>query len=146
MAKKDEIAYKVVNHFDKYHPYLLVVDDNATNRKVASEILKKSGCEVITADSGQKAIKLVQASLLDKPFDIIFMDIQMPGMSGFEATVLLLQHPAAGRASIKVLARPANAFHTGHARYLAVGLNDCLAEPFEEAELYAKLQKLLRRP
>ena len=44
MAKKDEIIFKVVNHFDKYHPYLLVVDDNDTNRKVASEILKKSGC------------------------------------------------------------------------------------------------------
>ena len=50
------------------------------------------------------------------------------------------------RASIKVLARPANVFHTDHAHHLAADLNDCLAKPFEEAELYAKLQKLLRRP
>ena len=79
-------------------------------------------------------------------FDVVLMGIQMPGMSGFEATVLLRQHPEAGRASIKILTRPSNVFHTGHARHLAAGLNDCLAKPFEEAELYAKLQKLLRRP
>ena len=70
----------------------------------------------------------------------------MPGMSGLEATVLLRQHSEAGRASIKVLARPANALHTVYARYLAIDLNNYLTKPFEEAELYAKLQKLLRRP
>lgn len=43
-----------------------------------------------------------------------------------------------------MLARPANAFYTDHARCLIADLNDCLAKPFEEAKLYAKLQKLLR--
>eukprot|EP00388_Colpodella_angusta_P007712 GDKJ01021594.1.p1 GENE.GDKJ01021594.1~~GDKJ01021594.1.p1 ORF type:complete len:463 (-),score=98.44 GDKJ01021594.1:657-2045(-) len=86
MAKKDEVAFQVLGHFSDITPYILLVDDNATNRKVASEIMRKAGCEVITADSGKKAIALVEASLLEKPFDVIFMDIQMPEMDGVETT------------------------------------------------------------
>ena len=121
---------------------MLLVKDNEINRMLTAWAMQAWGIEVTETVGGAEVVQLFN----EQAFGVVLMDIQMPGMSGFEATVLLLQHPAAGRASIKVLARPANAFHTGHARYLAVGLNDCLAKPFEEAELYAKLQKLLRRP
>ena len=73
------------------------------------------------------------------------MDIQMPGMSGLEATALIRQHPEPGRARVPVLALTANAFHADHERYLAADMDDCLAKPFEEAELYAKLRQLLAR-
>ena len=55
-----EIA--LANFFSDYHPKVLLVDDNAVNRKVASEILRKSGCIVTTADSGPAAISEVQKS------------------------------------------------------------------------------------
>ncbi len=136
MAKKDEPVYKVVNHFDTYHPYLLVVDDNATNRKVASEILRKSGCEVITADSGQKAIKLVQASILDKPFDIIFMDIQMPEMDGIETTQILRQNNAN---LPPIIAMTAYAMKEDRDRFMANGMNDYVPKPIRAEVLVRKV-------
>jgi PAS domain S-box-containing protein len=136
MAKKDEPAYQVVNHFQEYHPYLLVVDDNATNRKVASEILRKSGCEVITADSGQKAIDLVKASILEKPFDIIFMDIQMPEMDGVETT----QHLRDLKVSLPpIIAMTAYAMKEDRDRFLANGMNDYVPKPIRAEILVRKV-------
>ena len=142
MAKKDEPVYKVVNHFDTYHPYLLVVDDNATNRKVASEILRKSGCEVITADSGQKAIKLVQASILDKPFDIIFMDIQMPEMDGIETTQILRQNNAN---LPPIIAMTAYAMKEDRDRFMANGMNDYVPKPIRAEVLVRKVAEWVNK-
>jgi PAS domain S-box-containing protein len=136
MAKKDEPIFKVLNHFDTYHPYLLVVDDNATNRKVASEILKKSGCEVITADSGQKAIKLVQASILDRPFDIIFMDIQMPEMDGVETTQILRNN---NKNLPPIIAMTAYAMKEDRDRFMANGMNDYVPKPIRAEVLVRKV-------
>ena len=136
MAKKDEPVYKILNHFDTYHPYLLVVDDNATNRKVASEILRKSGCEVITADSGQKAIKLVQASILDKPFDIIFMDIQMPEMDGIETTQILRNN---NTNLPPIIAMTAYAMKEDRDRFMANGMNDYVPKPIRAEVLVRKV-------
>ena len=116
---------------------MLLVEDNQIKRMLAAW-----GIEVTEVMGGVEAVQLFN----EQAFDVVLIGIQMPGMSGLEAPVLLRQHPEAGRASNKILARPANVFHIDHAHYLAAGLNDCLAKPFEEAELYAKLQKLLRRP
>jgi PAS domain S-box-containing protein len=136
MTKKDEPIFKVLNHFDTYHPYLLVVDDNATNRKVASEILKKSGCEVITADSGQKAIKLVQASILDRPFDIIFMDIQMPEMDGVETTQILRNN---NTNLPPIIAMTAYAMKEDRDRFMANGMNDYVPKPIRAEVLVRKV-------
>ena len=102
---------------------VLLVEDNQINHVVAAW-----GIEVTEVVGVAEAVQLSNELV----FDVVLMGIQMPGMSGLEAIVLL--------------ARPVNVFHTGHARYLAAGLNDCLVKFFEETELYAKLQKLLRRP
>ena len=142
MLKKDEPVYKVLNHFDTYHPYLLVVDDNATNRKVASEILRKSGCEVITADSGQKAIDLVKASMIDKPFDIIFMDIQMPEMDGIETTQILrdthVNLPP-------IIAMTAYAMKEDRDRFMANGMNDYVPKPIRAEILVRKVAEWVSR-
>jgi PAS domain S-box-containing protein len=142
MSKKDEPVYKVLNHFDTYHPYLLVVDDNATNRKVASEILRKSGCKVITADSGQKAINLVKDSILDKPFDIIFMDIQMPEMDGIETTQILrdthINLPP-------IIAMTAYAMKEDRDRFMANGMNDYVPKPIRAETLVRKVAEWISR-
>ena len=142
MAKKDQSVYQILNHFDTYHPYLLVVDDNSTNRKVASEILRKSGCEVITADSGQKAIQLVQASILDKPFDIIFMDIQMPEMDGIETTQILRQN---NTNLPPVIAMTAYAMKEDRDRFMANGMNDYVPKPIRAEVLVRKVAEWVNR-
>ena len=96
---------------------------------------------VTEAVSGFEGVQLID----QQRFDLVLMDIQMPGMNGLEATALIRQHPDPVRARIPLLALTANAFRTDHDRYRAAGLDDCLAKPVEEAELYAKLVNLLNR-
>jgi len=120
---------------------VLLVEDNDINRMVASWTMQAWDVVVTEAEGGAEALQLFE----EQPFDIVLMDIQMPGMSGLEATALLRQHPDARRARIPVLALTANAFQTDHERYLAADMDDCLAKPFEEPELYAKLMLLLNR-
>ena len=120
----------------------LLIEDNEINRMVAAWTMQSWGIEVLEAESGPEGLHLLET---EAPFDVVLMDIQMPGMSGVEATTLLRQNPDPIRASVPVLALTANAFRSDHERYLAAGLNDCLAKPFEEPELYAKLCQLLNR-
>ena len=120
----------------------LLIEDNEINRMVAAWTMQNWGIEVLEAESGPDGLHLFET---EAPFDVVLMDIQMPGMSGVEATTLLRQNPDPIRASVPVLALTANAFRSDHERYLAAGLNDCLAKPFEEPELYAKLRRLLNR-
>ena len=120
---------------------VLLVEDNEINRMVAAWTMQAWGIEVTEAEGGAEAVALFN----QQAFDLVLMDIQMPGMSGLEATALLRQLPGAACAHTPVLALTANAFHTDHERYLAAGMDDCLAKPFEEAELYAKLRQLLKR-
>lgn len=68
---------------------VLLVDDNAINRKVASEMLKKIGLEVMLAESGKKAIHLAENNY----FDVILMDVQMPEMNGIEAMKTIKKLP-----------------------------------------------------
>ncbi|GAA4021024.1 hypothetical protein GCM10022409_00770 [Hymenobacter glaciei] len=121
---------------------VLLIEDNEINRMVAAWTMQNWGIEVVEAETGFNGLDRFEN---DGPFDAVLMDIQMPGMSGVEASAHLRQHPDPVRASVPILALTANAFRSDHERYLAAGLNDCLAKPFEEPELYAKLRKLLHR-
>src|SRR5690606_24953277 len=77
----------IENVFKDINPVILLVDDNAVNRKVANEILVKSGCTVDLAESGFQAIEKVDAQMIaGKNYDIIFMDIQMPDMDGVQTS------------------------------------------------------------
>ena len=121
---------------------VLLIEDNEINRMVAAWTMQNWGIEVIEAETGPDGLERFEH---DGPFDAVLMDIQMPGMSGVEASACLRQHPDPVRASVPILALTANAFRSDHERYLAAGLNDCLAKPFEEPDLYAKLRRLLHR-
>ncbi len=76
------IAFKKPSTFENMSLRVLVVDDNLINQKVASGLLGKIGCETRVAGDGQTALDLIAR----EPFDLVFMDCQMPDMDGFEAT------------------------------------------------------------
>jgi CheY-like chemotaxis protein len=118
----------------------LLVEDNDINRFVARRTMEEWGVVVTEAVDGRQGVQKFEQDR----YDVVLMDIQMPGMSGLEATTLLRAHADPVRAGIPILALTANAFRADHEKYLAVGMNDCLAKPFDEAILYAKLLRLLR--
>lgn len=139
-----EIA--LANFFSTYHPNVLLVDDNAVNRKVASEILRKSGCIVTTADSGPAAIREVEmretAENKDeyKGFDVIFMDIQMPDMDGVEATRRL--RTQFGKNLPTIVAMTAYSMKEDRERFISQGLDDYIAKPIRAQSLVAKVKEL----
>ncbi|RPD46410.1 response regulator [Hymenobacter sediminis] len=118
---------------------VLLVEDNEINRDVARMLLEEWGVEVDEAENGQVGVEMLQHQL----YDAVLMDIQMPGMSGLEATAVIRQLPDPARANVPILALTANAFRADNARYLAAGMNACLTKPFEEADLYQHLESLL---
>lgn len=117
---------------------VLLVEDNDINRQVAQLILANYGVVVDAAPDGAAALRLFG----EQRYDLILMDIQMPGMSGLEVTAQIRQHADSGRARTPVIALTANAFQKANEQYLAAGMDDCLTKPFEEAELLAEMSAL----
>jgi len=70
-----------------HHGNLLVVDDNEMNRDMLSRRLSRQGHTVVTAENGQKTLELIE----QQPFDVILLDIMMPGISGIEVLKLIRQ-------------------------------------------------------
>ncbi|MBH8570852.1 response regulator [Microvirga sp. STS02] len=118
---------------------VLLVEDNAVNREVAQLLLEAHGVTVDEAASGLEALELFEINR----YDVVLMDIQMPGMNGLEATARIRAHADARRAATPILALTANAFRADAEKYHAAGMNDTLPKPFDEAELLSKLASLI---
>ncbi|MGI4739491.1 MAG: response regulator [Janthinobacterium lividum] len=120
---------------------VLLAEDNPVNRTVARLHLQQWGMLVEEAEDGLTAHHLLE----QHTYDIVLMDIQLPGMSGVEVSQHLRRHPDAQRATTPILALTANSFRRENEQYLAAGLDDYLTKPFAEEQLYAKLTALLHR-
>ena len=118
---------------------VLLVEDNAVNREVAQLLLEGHGVLVDGVASGFEALELFETNR----YDVVLMDIQMPGMNGLEATARIRAHADEQRAATPIIALTANAFRADAKKYAAAGMNDTLPKPFEEAELLAKLAALI---
>lgn len=119
---------------------VLLVEDNEVNQKVATKMLSKLGCHFEIAWNGEEALELLTQS----HFDIVLMDLQMPVLDGFEAT-LRLRHEAAYARNrhTPVIVLTAHATNEHRKRCFEVGGSDYLTKPLRLAELRAALQKWL---
>jgi two-component system, sensor histidine kinase len=119
------------------HARVLVVDDNEINLKVASRSLQAMGCTTSTATDGKAALDLAAHG----NFDLVLMDMQMPGMDGLEATRCLRLE--ARTASLPILALTANAMQGDEQRCLDAGMDGYMKKPVRTADLQRCLRKHL---
>ncbi|MBF0417740.1 MAG: response regulator [Magnetococcales bacterium] len=119
---------------------VLVVEDNDINQQVAREILEHFGVQVTIVGDGQAAIEAVQA--MDPPFSMIFMDVQMPVMDGYQATRAIRRLPSGH--SLPVVAMTANAMSGDRERSLEAGMDDHLVKPIEIAALKGCLVRWIK--
>ena len=114
---------------------ILVVEDNDMNRRVAMELLQDRGYEVECAGGGVEAIRLARKSLdQGRPFGLVLMDLRMPDMDGFEASLALKR--VAGFADTPILAMSADISADIGKRASESGIGECLAKPIEPEILF----------
>lgn len=115
--------------------HILLVDDNSINQEVANEFLLDVGMVVTIASSGQECLTALQHG----SFDLVFMDIQMPGMDGLEATRRIRQD--CQYKDLPIIAMTAHAMSGDKDKSLAAGMNDHITKPIDQAVLYQTLKE-----
>jgi CheY-like chemotaxis protein/HPt (histidine-containing phosphotransfer) domain-containing protein len=145
---------------------ILLVEDNAINQEVASEILSSAGIIVETADNGRKAVEAVQKA----SYDAVLMDVQMPEMDGLEATRIIRKKEERSRVTsyelrvgeklseesepatrnpqpathIPIIAMTAHAMEGDREKCIEAGMDDYIAKPVEPEDLFSKLDKWVK--
>ena len=118
---------------------ILLAEDNVINRVLATAILEKLGHTLAHAANGREAVELASA----QAFDLIFMDVQMPEMDGFEATRRLREEEqASGGQHRTIVAMTAHAMTGDRERCLVAGMDDYISKPLQKAELLAMLERI----
>ena len=118
---------------------VLLAEDNAINQTIAVRVLEKRGCGVTVAENGQAALH----AYATQSFDLILMDIQMPGMDGLEATAAIREKEISTGAHIPIIAMTAHALKGDRERCLAAGMDGYVSKPIRTAELFAAIENAM---
>nr|WP_121270626.1 PAS domain S-box protein [Pedobacter schmidteae] len=118
---------------------VLVVDDNEINVLIAKRILGKFGLDIDAAFNGEEAIEKVQAN----SYDLIFMDIKMPGIDGFETTRQIRRMSGDYFRTIPIIALTASTLHNEYSKFKASGMNGHILKPFKPEEIRSLLSSYL---
>lgn len=136
---------KNVDNLKKAHfkdKRVLLVDDNELNREIAGELLEMTGITVEMAENGQEAVDKFLASKAGY-YGLIFMDIQMPVMNGYNAALTIRSQPRADARSIPIIAMTADAFAEDVKKARSSGMDEHIAKPLDIDKLVKVLQKWL---
>ncbi|MBX7144900.1 MAG: response regulator [Oligoflexia bacterium] len=113
---------------------VLLAEDNVVNQMLAMRLLQKRGCEVVVATNGQEAVQHFTENA-SPDFDLVFMDCQMPLLSGYEATGQIREWEKRRGSHIPIVAVTANALEGDRERCIRAGMDDYLSKPFKPHEL-----------
>ena len=118
---------------------ILLAEDNAINQEIALELLNLFGFSADTAVNGREAVE----AALNKDYDLILMDIQMPEMDGFEATRQIRASGKPGAETIPIIAMTANAMESDKEKSREAGMNDHVSKPIDPSLLYSTMRRWL---
>ena len=118
---------------------ILLAEDNLVNQRLAVGLLEMRGHSVVVASDGKQAL----AALEREPFDLMFMDVQMPEMSGFEATVWIRAQEKETGKHLPIIAMTAHALKGDRERCLASGMDGYVSKPILSAELFRVIDETL---
>jgi two-component system cell cycle response regulator DivK len=117
---------------------ILVVEDHEENRRIMRDLLTSAGFEMIEALTGEDGVRAAEA---ERP-DLILMDIQLPGLDGYEATRRIKANPALR--SIPIIAVTSYALSGDEVKAREAGCDDYVAKPFSPRALLAKVRERLK--
>ncbi len=134
-APKDTRANALL---EPHRGHVLVVEDHPVNQKVARRFLERLGCRVVLANDGEQGVR----AFTNETFDLVLMDIQMPGIDGYTAT-RRIRELEAGRSRTPIIALTADAMSGQLERCLAAGMDDFLPKPLDIEKLREALDSAL---
>lgn len=114
---------------------VMIIDDSKTIRRTAETLLQKEGCDVVTAVDGFDAL----AKIVDANPDIIFVDIMMPRLDGYQTCALIKNHPEYSQKPVIMLSSKDGLFDKARGRI--VGSDEYLTKPFSKEDLFATISK-----
>ena len=121
---------------------VLVAEDHPVNRKLVSKLLEKRSLVPVMATDGHEVLHALQS----ERFDLILMDIQMPGMDGLQATIAIREREQQQGGHIPILAMTAHALDRDRERCLDAGMDAYVSKPVQPDELYQAIESLLANP
>ena len=145
VSRKPELGFSAVGNKETYDfggKKVLLVEDNELNMEIASELLKFVNLQVEHAENGKVAVDIFRNSK-EKEYALIFMDIQMPLMNGYDAArcIRSSEHPVAG--TIPIIAMTANAFNDDVQAAFDAGMNGHLAKPIDVEALFKTIARYI---
>ncbi len=120
---------------------VLLAEDIEINREIVSALLQHTGVTIVTAENGQEAVDMFKAD--PGLYDMIFMDIHMPEVDGYEATRMIRSLDMPEARTVPIVAMTANVFREDIERCLASGMNDHVGKPIDMDEIIAKMRRAL---
>jgi signal transduction histidine kinase/CheY-like chemotaxis protein len=121
---------------------ILVAEDHPVNLKLVTRLLEKCAVLVVAAVNGYEVLEACARG----SFDLILMDVQMPGMGGLQTTISIRKRERATGGHVPILAMTANAMHGDREKCLEAGMDGYLAKPWDAEEMYRAIEELLPSP
>jgi two-component system, sensor histidine kinase and response regulator len=128
-------------HPSSFPLHILVAEDNEFNVQLLEQLLVRSGHRVRLANNGREALSLLE----EEAFDLLLLDIHMPELDGFQVIQAIRERERNSAGHLPVIALTARSRKEDRKRCLAAGMDDFLAKPFQAADLFAAIDRVLRK-
>ena len=120
---------------------MFIAEDNQVNQKVARHLLEREGHYVVVVDDGRQAVKALERGC----FDLVLMDVQMPGMDGLEAAAHIRNQEKVTGSRIPIIAMTAHTMTGDREKCLEAGASDYVAKPVNTDQLLSLVRMWLHR-